>query len=100
MFPSLSRKNIVRVITDHMKDNKVNGWSGERVKEALGVMWDNSYCVIGDKLVRIKEGLSIGSRLSPILAEIVMNELERKVLLKVSDKLVIFSRYMDDCLGI
>jgi hypothetical protein len=71
-----------------MKDNKVNGWSGERVKEALEVLWKNSYCVIGDKLVRIKEGLRIGSRLSPIIAEIVMNEWERKVRLKGSDKLV------------
>jgi len=58
-------------------------------------MWKNSYCVIGDKLVRIKEGLSIESRLSPVLAEIAMNEWEKVVRLKGGDKLVFFSRYVD-----
>jgi len=100
MFPSLRRKNIVSVITEHMKDSRINGWSGEGIKEALRAIWKNSYCVIGDRLVRIKEGLSIGSKLSPVLAEIVMNEWEKKVRLKGGDKLVFFSRYVDDCLGI
>jgi len=88
MFPSLRRKNIVRFITEHMKDSRVNGWSGEGLKEALRAMWKNSYCVIDDNLVRIKEGLNIGSRLSPVLAEIAMNEWEKKVRLKGGDKLV------------
>jgi len=48
-------------------------------------MWKNSYCAISDKFVRI-EGLSIGSRLSPVLAEIAMNEWEKKVRLKGGDK--------------
>ena len=88
MFPSLRRKNIVKVITELMRDNRINGWSGDGMKEALRAIWKNSYCVIGDKLVRIKEGLSIGSRLSPVLAEIAMIEWEEKVRLKGGEKLV------------
>jgi len=82
MFASLRRKNIVRVITEHMKDTKINSRSCEGLKETLRAMWKNSYCAIGDKLVRIKENLSIG----PVLAEITMNELEKKVRLKGVDK--------------
>jgi len=43
-FPSLRRKNIVRVITEHMKDNKINGWSGEGLKEAPRAMCKKLFC--------------------------------------------------------
>jgi len=37
MFPSLRRKNIVRSKTEHMKDNRINGWKGwKRLGELCG----------------------------------------------------------------
>ena len=66
----------------------INVWSGDGMKEALRAMWKNSYCVIGDTLVRINEVLSIGSRLSPVLVVIVMHEWKKKIWLKGDDKLL------------
>lgn len=100
MFPSLKREAIVSVIEEEMGERSMNGWKAGKVKKALGLMWDNSFCVIGDSLVRIKQGLSIGSRLSPVLSEIVMNKWEEKVWKEGGDQLLMFCRYVDDCLGL
>jgi len=48
----------------------------------------NCYCVICDKLVRINEALSVGSRFGPVRAEIAMNDWDKKVRLKGDDKLM------------
>jgi hypothetical protein len=50
--------------------------------------------------VKIKEGLSIGSCISPVMANIVMNEWEKSVIEKGKENLLVFCRYVDDCFGI
>jgi hypothetical protein len=63
-------------------------------------MWDNGFIIISDNIVRMKDGVNIGSCLSPVLENIVMNEWEKKVIEKGGESLIMFCRYVDDCLGI
>ena len=44
----------------------------------LEFVWDNTYCVVDDEIVKIEEGLGIGSRMSPVLAEILMKRWEKE----------------------
>jgi len=70
--------------------------------QALKAVWENGFCKIGGKIVCAKEGLSIGSCISPVLADLIMNywKLMVVVMEKGKDRLLLFCRYVDDCLGI
>ena len=41
-------------------------------------IWENQYCIIEEDIVKIKEGLGMGSRMSPVLAEIIMKIWEKE----------------------
>jgi hypothetical protein len=79
---------------------KIEEWDNKKLQKALDTMWDNGYTIISDKIVKMKDGLNIGSCLSPVLADIVMNEWEKKVVEKGGERLILFCRYVDDCLGV
>ena len=70
------------------------------MQKALRTVWENGYCRIGDKIARAKEGLSIGSCISPVMADLVMNDWEKIVIGKGRDRLLLFCRYVDDCFGV
>ena len=65
----------------------------------LDYIWDNAYCIIEGEIVKIEDGLGIGSRMIPILAEILMKRWEKE---KVEDEGRIrnLKRYVDDSIGI
>jgi hypothetical protein len=100
MFPSMKREEILKIIDKLMKDKRIEKWNKERMKKAVSFIWDNSYCKISDKIVKMKDGLSIGSCISPVMADLVMNEWEKLVIEKGKDKLLAFCRYVDDCFGV
>ena len=61
-------------------------------------IWNNTYWIIEDKVVKVNDGLGMGSKMSPILAEIVTRKWEEE---KVEGgKIIIFVRYVDDILGV
>ena len=49
-------------------------WNKEEIMANLDYIWDNQYCIIEGDIDKIKEGLGIGSRMSPVLAEIIMKK--------------------------
>ena len=55
--------------------------------------------LVDDEIVKIEEGLGIGSRMSPVLAEILMKRWEKE---KIDTEIRIrkFRRYVDDSIGI
>ena len=44
----------------------------------LDYIWDNQYYIIEGDIVKIKEGLGMGSRMSLVLAEIIMKKWEKE----------------------
>ena len=73
MYTSLKREQVKKEIKEIIKEEEViRGWKKVEIIKNLEFVWDNTYCVVDDEIVKIEEGLGIGSRMSPVLAEILM----------------------------
>ena len=100
MFTSLKRKEVKEEVGKLIEEEEIiRGWKKEEILRNLEYIWDNAYCIIEGEIVKIEEGLGIGSRMSPVLAEIMMKRWEEE---KVEGEKRIgnFRRYVDDRIGI
>ena len=72
---------------------------GKKIKEItqkkLEYIWENTYYTIEIKNVKIECGLGIGSKMSPILAEIMM-KFRKKRRINEEERIRNFIRYADD----
>lgn len=57
---------------------------------------DNSYCQFGDEFFLQKEGLPMGSSLSPIIADIFLDDLFTQMLQNFPDNIKFVVKYVDD----
>ena len=62
-------------------------------------IWENQYCIIEGEILKIKEGLGIGSKMSPVLAEILMKKWEKEKR-DEEHRIRTFKRYVEDNIGI
>ena len=92
MFPSLKRSAIFQMVEEEMRGRKIKDWDCDRMKKTLSTVWENSYFFIGDKIVRMNEGPSIGSCIRPVIAYLVVNRWEKIVMEKGGDRLLLFCR--------
>jgi hypothetical protein len=67
------------------------------IKDLLNLSLKNSYCQFNDKFYKQKSGLPMGNTLSPILADIYMDEYQQQYLKQVNIPNKIW-RYVDDIL--
>ena len=69
------------------------------VLEYLNYLWDNVHCTTYHRGLKIENGLRIGSRMSPVQAEIMMKRYEEE---KLEDGGIIrkFKKYENTSLGI
>ena len=91
MYTSLKREEVKREIRKIIKEEEViRGWKKVEIIKNLEFVWNNT---------QIEEGLGIGSRMSPVLAEILMKRWKRE---KIYTEIRIrkFRRYVDDSIGI
>ena len=65
----------------------------------LEYIWENQYCIIEGEILAIKKGPGIGSKMSPVLAEILMKKWEKEKI-DEEDRIRKFKRYFDDNIGI
>ena len=73
----------------------------DKIMELINLCLDNTYFQLGDNFYEQRQGLAMGSPLSPILADLYMEWLEAKV--KVQDKeghIKMWKRYVDDVFAI
>ena len=71
MFTSLKRDEVRKEVERLIKEGEIiRHWNKEEIMVNLDYIWDK-YCIIERDIVKIKEGLGMGSRMSPVLAEII-----------------------------
>lgn len=66
------------------------------ILELLSDSLENSYFQLGDNFYIQKDGLPMGSPLSPAVANIFMNWFEEKAIKKAQNKPKLWLRYVDD----
>jgi hypothetical protein len=84
-----------RLIENNKLDNLP--FTKNDIKKLLTISLNNSYCQFNGKFYKQKKGLPMGNTLSPILADIYMDEYQQKYLQKVNVPNKIW-RYVDDIL--
>ena len=77
----------------------IRGWRKKEILETLRYIWNNTYWIIEDEVVKVNDGLGMGSKMSPILAEIVMRKWEEEKV-EEENKVIKFVRYVVDILGV
>ena len=80
MFASLKRDEARKEVERLIKEGEIiRHWNKEEIMANLDyILWDNQYCIIECDIVKIKGGLGMGSRMSRVLAEIIMKKWEEE----------------------
>ena len=87
MYTSLKREEVKKEIGKVIKEEEeIRGWKKVEIMKNLEYIWDNTYWVIEEEIVKIEEKLGIGSRMSPVLAEIVMKRWEKEKTEKLKER--------------
>lgn len=99
LFPSIPPNDTVNLVENLLIKNQVNPVIKQEILNLLQICLDQSYFLFEDTFYESKEGLIMGSPLSPLLAEIFMDDLETKFHNnKWSKAFVYWYRYVDDIL--
>lgn len=59
---------MLQIVEEKIRRRGIENWDSERMKKVLSTMWENGYFLIGDKRVRMKDSLSIGSCIISVMA--------------------------------
>ena len=67
MFTNIESQGVIKE-RERLIDSEeiIRGWKKEEILENLKYMWDNTYCLIEDKVVKVENGLGMGSKMSCI----------------------------------
>ena len=96
MFTNIIRQAVVKEIERLIeKDEIIRGWKKEEILKNLKYIWDNTYCIIEEIVVKVENELWKGSKMNPVLAEIIMKGWEEENIDK-ERKILKFGRYVDD----
>jgi len=79
MFTSPKRNEVKKEVERLIEEEEIiRGWKKEEIVKHLEYVWENQYYIIEGGILKIKEGLGIGSKMSPVLAEILMKKWEKE----------------------
>jgi hypothetical protein len=100
LFPSIPRKEAVKVLQERLeRDSKLiyrTMLTVEKIIELVELCVKSTYFQLGEDFCTQDEGLAMGSPLSPILADLFMEELEQKGLPTYNNGSRVWWRYVDD----
>ena len=97
MFTNIPSEKVIEII----KKNKMNEYQGkEQLLKIVKMCMDQNYFRFNNRFYKQNKGLPMGSSLSPILAEIYMNDFENNFMnnSKYKRNIIKWVRYVDDIL--
>lgn len=97
MFTNIPADKVIHLV----KNNRLSEFENkEEVIELLSVCLRQNYFRFNNRFYVQEEGLPMGSPLSPVMADIYMNEFEKRIITesKHRDKIKTWLRYVDDIL--
>ena len=99
LFPSIPPKDTIVLVENLLVNNRVNPVIKNDIINLLKTCLNQNYFCFNEKFYESKDGLIMGSPLSPLLAEIFLDNLETKFHSnKASNSLLYWYRYVDDIL--
>lgn len=97
LFPSIPPIEVIDIIDNKLTENRTNIIVKQDIINTLVVCLDQNYFEFNDNIYMAKEGLIMGNPLSPLLAELFMDNLESKIHNhKLSKNFLFWFRYVDD----
>ena len=99
MFTNIKRDGGEKEFKSLIGEEIIRGWKKKEILETLRYIWNSIYSIIEDKVVKVDDGLGMGSKMSPILTEIVMRKWEEEEV-EGENKIIKFVMYVDDILGV
>lgn len=97
LFPSIPPNEVLNLVEDLLIKNKTNPVIQQDIIVSLAACLDQNYFEFNNSIYVSKDGLIMGNPLSPLLAEIFMDNLESKIHQNALSKNCIYwYRYVDD----
>lgn len=101
LFPSILQKELLIVCLEHLNNSSnLNSHQKQELYSAIEVCIRQSYFQINNKTYSQLDGLPMGSPLSPLLSEIFMASLEKKIFNSsinfINKNVFYWARYVDD----
>ena len=98
MYPSIPIQLAISCTEKWLLSKRIPQYETQLLISLIQFVLENNVCKFEKHFVRQKEGLAMGNSLSPILSNIVLNDIESNILSAPEFKFVRFYRYADDCL--
>lgn len=100
LFTSIPPKETITLVDNLLTSNNVNPVIHADILTLLRVCMNQNYFHFNEEIYSCKDGLIMGNPLSPLLAEIFMDNLE-KIIHKhpMSNKFIYWYRYVDDIIA-
>jgi hypothetical protein len=100
LFPSVPPNDTIKLVQDLLDKNNTNPVVKQDILNLLKTCLDQNYFQFNDKIYSSKEGLIMGNPLSPLLADIFMNDIEKSIHKHpLSNKFLYWYRYVDDIIA-
>ena len=100
LFPSIPRERMLNLLEKWLKENELNSETVEEYMKLTRLCVCENYFQFKGKFYRQKEGLAMGSPLSPFLADLFMGDFETHMVTAFPWMFKFWVRYVDDIFAI
>ncbi|CAH2094625.1 unnamed protein product [Euphydryas editha] len=95
LFTNVPVKETLNILTKLLKNNHTNANEITELIELTKLCMKQNYFKFNNQFYQQKEGLAMGSPLSPLMADIFMDDFENKHIVK-NNNILYYYRYVDD----
>ncbi|KAK5649862.1 hypothetical protein RI129_000891 [Pyrocoelia pectoralis] len=99
LFPSIPPLECVNIVSNFLHSSNLSDLQTQCILRLLNLSVQQNFFLFNNSFYSQSEGLAMGSNLSPILAEIFMNDLEKNYIINNKffiDHILFWGRYVDD----